>query len=139
VPANPAVIDGTPPSGKTASQFAASGRVEYVMFEYLTIRNYVAPVDSNVVNQDGANNWVIKYNTIGPNSGIDDAGNVVAYNAGGGGLGVGQNEIIQYNCFTRNGQYGINGGNGNCTTPIPGGGCKVFGIVIDHNEFSEND
>jgi parallel beta-helix repeat protein len=54
-------------------------------------------------------------------------------------LGLGQNAVVQYDCFTRNGALGINGGGTNCATATSGGACKVFGVMIDHNEFDTND
>jgi parallel beta-helix repeat protein len=119
---NPAILDG-----QNSNNYAFADRGTYITIEYLTIRNFVAPTDQYIVNHDQGDNWVEKFNTIGPNDN------------GGAGTGLGQNSVIQYNCFTENGQYGISGGSSNCATQIPGGGCKVFGVVIDHNEFDRND
>lgn len=91
-----------------------------VTIEYLTIENFVGHQDEFIVNHDSGNGWIISKNTIGPNE-------------DGAGLGVGDNEQITYNCFIQNGQYGINGYNAQTL------GGQTTGIVIDHNEFDDND
>ncbi|MDQ6944950.1 MAG: right-handed parallel beta-helix repeat-containing protein [Actinomycetota bacterium] len=139
--ANPAIITGAAAAfSHPEPHLAASGTERYVTFEYLQIKDYVSNVDADVMNVDGGANWTLKHDIIGPNSGIDANGNVVSYNAGGAGFGAGMNSVVQYNCFTKNGQYAVQAAGCGAGQPqIPGGGCKVTGIVIDHNEFDSND
>lgn len=113
VGASGAVLDG-----QKENRYAFTQRAEGVTIEYLTIQNF-GPVGGNpnegVVNHDSGDNWTIRYNTIRGNAGA--------------GVMMGSGSVVQYNCITRNEQYGFN-------AYSPGG---PVGITLDHNELSFNN
>jgi hypothetical protein len=91
------------------------GHVVGNTYEYLTVENYAAPQNGEVMGEDvngyPEENDVFKYDTIGPNQ------YGYSYNAppgygessgGGYGVGAGSYSIIEYNCITQNAQGGIN-------------------------------
>lgn len=122
-PANGDTFIGAPGAiidGQHQNQSAFVQPASNVTIEYLTIRNFAGTQDQFIVNHDSGPGWNITHNTIGPN---DD----------GAALGLGDNEQITYNCVTSNGQYGINGYNAHTS------GGPTPGVVIDHNEFGDND
>ena len=86
--------------------------------EYLTIENFGQTGGNNnegVVNHDSAANWTIQYNTIEDNAGA--------------GVMMGSNDVVEYNCLTKNGQYGF-------SSYTPSGPSN---ITLSHNEISYND
>jgi Right handed beta helix region/Carboxypeptidase regulatory-like domain len=89
-----------------------------VTIRYLTIRNFVSPLDQGVVNHDSQSGWTIEYNTV-------------QYNEGGG-VFLGSNNVMRYNCLADNGQYGFQ-----VLGPFDGG--DPTNIVIDHNEIARNN
>ena len=106
-----AILDG---QGK--NDFAFTQHAIDVTVQYLTIRNFVAPLDQGVVNHDSANGWTINNNTITGNQGA--------------AMMAGAHQVVRDNCIDSNGQYAINAyqsGNG------------ISDLVIDHNEISRNN
>jgi hypothetical protein len=106
-----AIIDG---QGQNAYAFTQHGR--NVTIKYLTIRNFVAPMNEGTVNHDSGVNWTMQYNTISNN--------------GGAGIFVGAGNVASYNCLKDNSQYGFQGYG-------PNGG--ESNIVLDHNEIVGNN
>ena len=106
-----AILDG---QGK--NQYAFTQHARNVTIKYLTIRNFVAPMNEGTVNHDSGENWTMQYNTV--------------INNGGAGIFVGAGNIASYNCLKDNSQYGFqaygaDGGESN--------------IVLDHNEIVGNN
>ena len=106
-----AVIDG---QGK--NNYAFTQHASGVTIKYLTIKNFVAPLDEGTVNHDSGANWTMQYNTI--------------ENNGGAGVFLGSGNIASHNCLKGNSQYGFQaygaiGGERN--------------IVLEHNEIVGNN
>jgi len=121
IPANNSTFIGGPGAildGQHKNNYAFTQRAANVTIRYLTIRNFVAPLDQGVVNHDAGNKWTIEYNTI--------------HNNEGAGLMAGPNNIYRYNCIKDNGQYGINSCCGTETH-------EVENFVLDHNEIVGNN
>ena len=135
-----AVLDGvdgaTNGTGQGGSRLTTSiptrGHVVGNTYEYLTVENYAAPENGDVMGEDVSGypeeNDVFKYDTIGPNQ------YGYSYNAppgrgessgGGYGIGAGSYSIIEHNCITRNAQGGINSSG-------------AAGLNISGNEISWN-
>jgi hypothetical protein len=109
-----AVIDG-----QRINRYAFTGAAKGVALRYLTIRNFVAPLNEGVVNHDDGEGWVIEYNTVTQNEGA--------------GVMVGApNNIYRYNCIANNGQYGVNACCGTKEQPVEN-------IILDHNEVTGNN
>ena len=106
-----AILDG---QGK--NQYAFTQHARNVTIKYLTIKNFVAPMNEGTVNHDSGENWTMQYNTISNN--------------GGAGLFVGAGNVASYNCLKDNSQYGFQGYG-------PQGG--ESNIVLDHNEIVGNN
>ena len=86
------------------------------MIKYLTIRNFVAPMNEGTVNHDSGDNWTMQDNTI--------------INNGGAGIFLGAGNVASYNCLKDNSQYGFQaygarGGESN--------------MVLDHNDITGNN
>jgi hypothetical protein len=75
-----AILDG---QGKNAYAFTQHGR--NVTIKYLTIRNFVAPMNEGTVNHDSGVNWTMQYNTV--------------VNNGGAGIFVGAGNVDSYYCL----------------------------------------
>jgi Right handed beta helix region len=106
-----AILDG---QGK--NNYAFTQHARNVTIKYLTIRNFVAPMNEGTVNHDSGENWTMQYNTVSNN--------------GGAGIFVGAGNVASYNCLKDNSQYGFqaygaDGGESN--------------IVLDHNEIVGNN
>ena len=106
-----AILDG---QGK--NKYAFTQHARNVTIKYLTIRNFVAPMNEGTVNHDSGENWTMQYNTV--------------INNGGAGIFVGAGNVASYNCLKDNSQYGFqaygaDGGESN--------------IVLDHNEIVGNN
>ena len=106
-----AILDG---QGK--NNYAFTQHARNVTIKYLTIRNFVAPINEGTVNHDSGENWTMQYNTV--------------INNGGAGIFVGAGNVASYNCLKDNSQYGFqaygaDGGESN--------------IVLDHNEIVGNN
>ena len=106
-----AILDG---QGKNRYAFTQHGR--NVTIKYLTIKNFVAPMNEGTVNHDSGENWTMQYNTV--------------INNGGAGIFLGAGNVASYNCLKDNSQYGFqaygaDGGESN--------------IVLDHNEIVGNN
>jgi parallel beta-helix repeat protein len=112
-----AVIDG-----QNANLAAFVGSAPNVTIEYLTIENFNSPQDEGAVNHDSGDNWTIEHDTI------QNTGNTQAGGVNGAAVMGGNNEVVEYNCFYRNGQYGINGYSPN----------NVNTMTIEYNEFNDN-
>lgn len=106
-----AVIDG-----KGLNAYAFTGQASGVAVRYLTVRNFVAPMNEGTVNHDSGKNWTVSYNTI--------------TNNGGAGLFLGSGNVASYNCLKSNSQYGFQGYG-------PSGG--ESNITLDHNEITGNN
>jgi parallel beta-helix repeat protein len=106
-----AVIDG-----QNVNQYAFTQHASGVTIKYLTIRNFVSPLNEGVVNHDSGNGWTITRNSIVNNKGA-------AMMAGAG-------QSVTYNCVSDNGQYGMNAYQA---------GDGITNLVVDHNEFARNN
>ena len=109
-----------------------TGHVVGNTYEYLTVENYAAAENGDVIGEDGAGypeeNDVFKYDTIGPNQfGFKFGGPPGQGESSGGGygIGIGNYGTVEYNCLTQNAQGGINSSN-------------VAGLNIASNEISYN-
>jgi hypothetical protein len=108
-----AVIDG-----QNLNDFAFTQQATGVTIEYLTIENFGQTGGNNnqfVVNHDSGSGWTVKYDTIQDNAGA--------------GLGLGSNSVTEYDCLTKNGQYGF-------SSYAPAG---IQNVTLDFNEISYND
>ena len=88
--------------------------------EHLTIENFITPNGQYAVNHDSGNNWTIEYNTI---QNITSPGPSTS-EPGGAAVGTGNNNVLEYNCLTNNGEYGLNSGGNN--------------VTVSYNEISDN-
>ena len=114
-----AIIDGGGTEEPMFNQTATG-----VTIKYLTIENFWQPSGQDVVNPNEASDWTIENDTIGPNNPKGQA----SYD--GYGLGVGDNDTVQYNCITGNSEGGFNASGGP--------GKLLTGVVISNNEVSLN-
>lgn len=118
-----AILDGvdgaTDGAGQGGSRLTSSipttGHVVGNTYEYLTVENYAAAENGDVIGEDASGypeeNDVFKYDTIGPNQyGYSyEAPPGHGESSGGGyGIGAGSYSTIEYNCITQNAQGGIN-------------------------------
>ena len=106
-----AILDG---QGK--NNYAFTQHARNVTIKYLTVRNFVAPMNEGTVNHDSGENWTMQYNTVSNN--------------GGAGIFLGAGNVASHNCLKDNSQYGFqaygaDGGESN--------------IVLDHNEIVGNN
>ena len=101
-----AVLDG-----RGVNQSAFDGAAPGVTVKYLTVEHFAPPNGQNVVNHDDGPKWIVKFNTVENNS---SPGSLQGpYYPGGAALGMGDGDVYEYNCLTRNGEYGLNAaGNG---------------------------
>ena len=106
-----AVLDG-----QRSNRYAFGGNVADVLIEYLTIANFVAPLNEGVVNHDSGNDWQIEHTTISGNDGA--------------GMMAGARQHVRYSCLAENGQYGFNAYQG---------GDGIAGLVFEHNEIAGNN
>ena len=106
-----AILDG---QGKNA--YAFTQHATDVTIKYLTVRNFVAPMNEGTVNHDSGVGWTMQYNTV--------------VNNGGAGIFVGAGNVASYNCLKDNSQYGFQAYG-------PDGG--ESNIVLDHNEIVGNN
>ena len=104
--------------GQNINRYAFTQHGTNVTIRYLTIRNFVAPLDEGVVNHDAGEYWTIEFNTIENNEGA--------------GLMGGAFNSYRYNCIRQNGQYGINSC---CGTPES----EIRNFLVDHNEITGNN
>lgn len=131
IPANNTTYIGAPGaiiSGQGKNKYAFTGQATGVTIKYLTIQLFgigetpTTPTaddqDEGVVNHDSGTGWTIQYNTM-------------QYN-GGAAVFLGANNIVSYNCLTKNAQYGFQ-------VIGPSSGGISSGGVLDHNEISYND
>jgi hypothetical protein len=93
-----AVLDG---QGVNASAF--DGTATDVTIKYLVIQHFIPRSNQYVVNHDDASNWTIEYDTIRDNGAARGS-------SLGAALGMGSADIVEHNCLTHNGQYGLNAG-----------------------------
>jgi hypothetical protein len=118
IPADNSRFVGAPGAvldGQKVNKYAFTQQAQGVTIEYLTIQNFGPIGDNNnagVVNHDGGEGWTIRFNTIRGNAGA--------------GMMIGSLNVVEYNCVTRNEQYGFNSG-------------SAVDIVMSHNEFSYNN
>lgn len=110
-----AIVDG----GRV-NHYAFTQKAPNVTIKYLTIRNFIAPLDEGVVNHDAGVGWTIEYNTITNNEGAALMG--------------GTNNTYRYNCLKDNGQYAIN----SCCGEDSAAG-DIQNFVVDHNEIVGNN
>jgi parallel beta-helix repeat protein len=111
-------------SGQGQNQSAFVGTAANVTIEYLTIQDFASVEGQMVVNHDGGEGWIIKYNTV-------------QNNTGGAGVGLGTNTVVSDNCLTNNGEYGFSSVcEGASCDSLTGGASNV---TLTHNEVSLND
>ncbi len=103
-------------SGHRQNDEAFAGNASDVTIEYLTIEKFIAPGNQGVVNQGSAPRWTVEHNTI-------------ENNPTGAAVMVASGNVVEYNCLTRNGQYGFN-----AYSPL-----GVHNVVLSNNEISFND
>ena len=106
-----AILDG---QGK--NNYAFTQHATDVTIKYLTIRNFVPPMNEGTVNHDSGENWTMQYNTV--------------INNGGAGIFLGAGNVASFNCLKDNSQYGFQAYG-------PKGG--ESNIVLDHNEIVGNN
>jgi parallel beta helix pectate lyase-like protein len=106
-----AILDG---QGK--NKYAFTQHARNVTIKYLTIRNFVAPMNEGTVNHDSGENWTMQYNTVTDN--------------GGAGIFLGAGNVASYNCLKDNSQYGFQ------AYGAQGGESD---ILLDHNEIVGNN
>lgn len=106
-----AIIDG-----QKKNLYAFAGRNANVTIKYLTVRNFIAPLDQGTVNHDAGDGWKIEHNTITLN--------------GGAGVFLGNDNTATGNCLKDNSQYGFQGS-------TPGG--AATNIELTGNEISGNN
>ncbi|PXY17065.1 hypothetical protein BAY59_36400 [Prauserella coralliicola] len=109
-----AVLDG-----KRINRYAFTGEADRVTIRYLTVRNFVAPMNEGVVNHNDGTNWLVEYSTI-------------TENEGAGLMAGAPGNTYRYNCIKDNGQYGINACCGTAAEPVEN-------LVLDHNEITGNN
>jgi hypothetical protein len=113
-------------SGQGENQFAFIGTSTNVTIEYLTIEGFAPLGNEAAVNRDSGKGWVISHDTIRDNS-------------PGGGLMMGSDNKVTYNCLARNGQFGF----GAYLPPASSDASRLTGgpinITFNHNEVSYND
>jgi len=102
-------------SGQGINYVAFDQTATGVTIEYLTIENFVAPLNNGVVNHDTGAHWTVEYNTITDNTGA--------------GVMIGPSNVVAYNCLSANGQYGFSAYNSTGDS----------NIVLDHNEITGNN
>jgi hypothetical protein len=106
--------------GQRLNNYAFTQKATKVTIKYLTIRNFLAPLDEGVVNHDAGDGWTVEYNTITNNDGAALMG--------------GSDNVYRYNCLKDNGQYAINSC---CGQDSEAGDIQNF--VVDHNEIVGNN
>lgn len=121
VPSNGDTYMGAPGaviSGQGVNDFAFTQHATNVKIEYLTVKDFGTTGGNNnegVVNTDSATGWKIIHSTIEGNAGA--------------GVMLGTNDVVEYDCLTRNGQYGF-------SSYTPAG---PKNITVSHDEISYND
>jgi len=119
VPGGNSRFVGTPGAildGQGLNKYAFVQHAVHVVIEYLTIQNFIPSNSESVVNQSAGNGWTVQFNTIRDNRGA--------------GVNTGTDNVVRYNCLTRNGQYGFK------SYDADGGPSSV---TLDHNEVSYNN
>jgi Right handed beta helix region len=109
-----AVIDG-----QHVNRYAFTGEAVNVTIRYLTIQNFVAPMNEGTVNHNDGSGWLVEYSTI-------------TRNKGAGLMAGAANNTYRYNCISENGQYGVNACCGTEDQPVQN-------LVLDHNEITGNN
>jgi parallel beta-helix repeat protein len=125
-----AILDG---GGSTTTAFTADYQAPYytgVTIKYLTIQNYHPDGSGGVVNENGGPGWTIE----------DDS---IKNNVPGAAMMEGNNQVVENNCLTDNGQYAINGysydddnNTPSIASPTTGG---PYNITVSNNEMSNNN
>jgi parallel beta-helix repeat protein len=91
-----------------------------VTIEYLTFEHF-SPGNNGAAVPDGAvADWTFEYDTFQDNGNVQGSGD-------GAGLAVTTGDVVEYDCFTNNGQYGL--------TNVGG---PSSDITIENNEISYN-
>ncbi len=99
------------------SEAAFTGSATGVTLSYLTIENFSGGGEGQgAVNSDVASNWTISHDTV------EDT----EY---GAGVSVGSNDILEYDCLTKNGEYGFNAYTAS----------GVSNVTVEYDEISFND
>jgi hypothetical protein len=102
--------------GQGMNMYAFTQQAKNVTIKYLTIQNFVAPMNEGTVNHDSGEDWTMQYLTVSNN--------------GGAGIFLGAGNVASYNCLKDNSQYGFQAYNDE-------GGAS--NIVLDHNEIVGNN
>jgi hypothetical protein len=119
IPGNGSTYIGGPGAildGQGKNKYAFTQHARDVTIKYLTIRNFVAPMNEGTVNHDSGENWTMQYNTVTDN--------------GGAGIFLGAGNVASYNCLKDNSQYGFQ------AYGAQGGESD---ILLDHNEIVGNN
>ena len=75
------------------NMYAFTQQAKNVTIKYLTIQNFVAPMNEGTVNHDSGEDWTMQYLTVSNN--------------GGAGIFLGAGNVASYNCLKDNSQYGF--------------------------------
>jgi hypothetical protein len=100
---NPKTGRGAVIDGQGVNETAFGGSATHVTLEYLTIQHFVPPGNQYAVNGDQGTDWTVEYDTVQDNG--DTRGSEL-----GAALGLGPGNVVEHNCLTHNGQYGMNAG-----------------------------
>jgi hypothetical protein len=105
-------------SGRGINDFAFTQDASRVTIEFLTIEDFGKAGGNNnqgVVNHDSGSDWTIDYDTIEDNAGA--------------GVMLGSGDRLEFDCLTRNGQYGF-------SSYTPSG---PHDMTVSYDEISYND
>lgn len=120
IPGNNSQFIGAPGAildGQGLNYYAFTQQATNVTIRYLTIQNFIAPMNEGVINHDSGAGWTMEY--------------ITAQNNSGGAVFVGTNNTLRYSCLRDNGQYGFQVYNNDVGGPT--------NIILDHNEVSGNN
>lgn len=118
VPGDGATFVGAPGAvldGQQKNAYAFTQHARDVTITYLTIQNFVAPMNEGTVNHDSGEGWTVSHSTITRN--------------GGAGVFLGSRNTVAYSCLAKNSQYGFQGYSADGPS----------GLVLDHNEIVGNN
>lgn len=120
VPGNNSTFIGAPGAvidGQGLNRYAFTQHATNVRIKYLTIKNFVTPLDEGTINHNSGVDWTMEY--------------ITAQNNGGGAVFLGSNNTLRHSCLKDNGQYGFQ-----VYSDEEGGPTNV---LLDHNEVVGNN
>jgi len=126
IPADNDIFIGAPGAvidGQGDNSYAFEGPATGVTIEYLTIQNFDPPGNQGAVNSSASALWTIEHDTVQDNT-------------PGTGMYIGTDDIVKYNCLTKNGQAAFGTSTSQDTSPLTHGPSN---ITISDNEISRND